>query len=201
MRLIPYVVCASLFAVPVSAQLVVTGKVLQNSGPCVSFASHAIECTPLQLTTSNPAINLASFENQVVEVTGTVSFPCGSVMDVQSISASSAFTVLSAPGGTGLGQMLTFTTTTPAGSYVSYLFGDPGFLPMGESGTFFLSILFLVDLGWNISATGTDVVSVPIPNDVTLVGLTGHYQFVSTTLSNGVVSSQVLNPICVTVTL
>ena len=145
---------------------------------CVSQYTHEFRCANLKLVSN--AINLTSFEGQVVEVCGPVtnSTVCR-IMTVQSLVTPVDHLLISGPvgGRIGRGQPAQFDLGITPALFWIMLFSDRfGFIDTGGAGVFLLDPRFFPFADGFLDATGSARVASLVPSDPTLVGARLYFQ-------------------------
>lgn len=188
----------TLAALPAQLPITLKGTVerLPAAG-CDPAATHQIRCSEVLLKSS--VVDLSALEGRTVDLTGDLVLQPGCLtVDVATAEAASNRTLQLAIFGTRLGRPVTFTTFSPPGSFLVYVWSaGPGFLPLGPFGTLLLDLPSAIVVGTNVSV-GIDIRTERIPNDPNLVGVDIHYQFAYASLLTGL-EFGFLNPGCFTI--
>ena len=159
------------FFAPVTAQQVVTGKVIKAPAVvCDPTATHAIENTSLLLKST--AVNLVTFENKNVDLDGVLSFTGGcTLLDVSTAATAKYAHTVTPANQYKLGTNVTFRGTGPFASLVGIIFSSgPGFVPLGTYGALLIDATNYILIGPNLAIFGFYSMTVLIPNDPALIG-------------------------------
>ena len=154
-----------------SAQQRITGKVIPAPATaCDPTATHMVENTSLLLKSS--AVNLVPFENKNVDLDGIMTGPITCVVLDVLTAANAKYAHTATPANQyKIGTNVTFRGTGPFASLIGIIFtGGPGFLPLGTFGALLVDPSAYVLIGPTLAIFGTYSITVPIPNDPSLVG-------------------------------
>ena len=175
-----------------------TGRVLRApADACHPDATHRIDCTDVLLRSD--LVDLGALEGSTVALTGgQVSQSDCVLIDVATAVPATEQTFQIAPFGFRLGQPIVITTVSPIGSLVIYFWScGSGFVPLGEFGTYMLSLSETI-VGQTFISIGVTIRTEVIPNNPSLVGATIHYQTAFVSLVGGL-RVGLLNPNCFTI--
>jgi len=177
-----------LLASAASAQQQVT---LQGKVEDASPSGFLVACTDTRLESS--AFNLNLFLGENVQITGTrvqtTGTPLVNVTGIQIVPE-----IFEIPGNPEVGQDIRFGATyTPGSQAIFFAALAPGFTPVRSMGTLLIDAPGRVRMGSAvIPPVGNVEITVPMPNDPSLVGLTVYAQTVLRTGSTFLLS----NPDC-----
>ena len=176
-RSLPLLLLAALAlsAAPLPAQLLrvkLTGRVEKaGATPCNPKATHQVACSKVLLVGGK--VDLKGWEGRHADLRGTFSIDlkgCITVTVEEAVKAKVRTTTF-ALFGYRRGATVSVTTTAPTGAVVATFFGmKPGFLPLGDYGTYLLDPLN----SFPYYFTPSVVVALQlwkIPNDPALAGL------------------------------
>jgi hypothetical protein len=165
---------ASVFCVPSSAQLPTrfTARVIKvASGACDPTATHQLACVDGVLLKSS-TVNLASFENKLALIEGTVALGTCVTIDVTAASNPQYTHTATSNNQFRLGSNVSLRGTGPFASLIALaISASPGgFLPFDPYGAFMLHVPTTLFIEFRLALLGTTTWTIPIPNDASLVG-------------------------------
>jgi hypothetical protein len=165
---------ATALSVPTQAQIPAkfTARVIKvASGACDPTATHQLACVDGVLLKSS-TVNLATFENKLTLIEGTVAVGACVTIDVTAASNPQYTHTATSNNQFRLGANVSLRGTGPFASLVALaLSASPGgFLPFDPYGAFMLHVPTTLFIDFQLALLGSYTWTIPIPNDVSLVG-------------------------------